>query len=222
MYAARSSLPFGINPAGLGFAVAVNGAIAAAMIFLIAPNIIPKPPVTILNAEQIPIPPAPPPKPVEKQQTPEKQRESVIYQPPVANPISSDNSITTTTERPVTPPLPDLGEVGGAAEVKAEPPKPIPPLIGARPDPRFASAFQPDYPSYELRREREGTVSVRVLIGTDGRVKAVEQVSATSSAFFDATRRHAMDKWRFKPATRGGTPEESWKVMSVRFELTGQ
>ncbi|RYE01614.1 MAG: TonB family protein, partial [Sphingomonadales bacterium] len=62
-------------------------------------------------------------------------------------------------------------------------------------------------------------VSVRVLIGTDGRVKAVEQVSATSTAFFEATKRQALGKWRFKPATRGGVPQESWKTMSVRFEL---
>jgi len=50
-------------------------------------------------------------------------------------------------------------------------------------------------------------------------VKAVEQVSATSNAFFEATRRQALAKWRFKPATRGGIPQESWKTMSVRFEL---
>jgi protein TonB len=61
-----------------------------------------------------------------------------------------------------------------------------------------------------------------VLIGIDGRVKAVEQVRATSPAFFEATKRHAIRNWRFKPATRGGTPQESWKVMNVRFELTGQ
>ena len=30
---------------------------------------------------------------------------------------------------------------------------------------------------------------------------------------------HALAKWRFKPATRGGVPEESWKIMTVRFTL---
>jgi protein TonB len=31
-----------------------------------------------------------------------------------------------------------------------------------------------------------------------------------------------LSKWRFKPATRGGDPEESWRVMSVRFEIENQ
>ena len=65
-------------------------------------------------------------------------------------------------------------------------------------------------------------VKIRVLIGVDGRVKAAESVSATSDAFFEATRRQALSKWRFKPATRGGIPQESWKTMSVRFEIKNQ
>jgi protein TonB len=61
-----------------------------------------------------------------------------------------------------------------------------------------------------------------VLIGVDGRVKAAQSVSATSAAFFEATRRQALSKWRFKPATRGGIPEESWKTLSVRFLIKDQ
>ena len=60
-----------------------------------------------------------------------------------------------------------------------------------------------------------------LLIGTDGRVKAVELVSTDSPGFFEETKRRALAKWRFKPATRGGVPEESWQVMTVRFEIKG-
>ena len=95
----------------------------------------------------------------------------------------------------------------------------LPPLMGATQDPRYLRDFQPEYPSSELRAQRDGQVRVRILIGADGRVKAVEQVSATSTAFFEVTKRQALGKWRFKPASRGGVPEESWKVMNVRFEL---
>ena len=86
-------------------------------------------------------------------------------------------------------------------------------------DGRFAGAFQPDYPASEQRRGIEGVVKVRVLIGTHGRVKAVELVSTDSPGFFEETRRRALAKWRFKPATRGGVAEESWKVMTVRFQI---
>jgi periplasmic protein TonB len=62
-------------------------------------------------------------------------------------------------------------------------------------------------------------VVVRVLIGVDGRVKQVERVSADSDGFFEATQRQALARWRFKPATRGGVPVESWKQMNVHFVM---
>lgn len=98
---------------------------------------------------------------------------------------------------------------------------PAPKLAEATVDPRYADQFQPDYPPFEQRNEVEGAVKVRVLIGTDGRVKAVEQISSASPGFFTETRRRALSKWRFKPATRDGVPYESWQVMTVRFELRG-
>lgn len=117
--------------------------------------------------------------------------------------------------RPFVPdPLPDPGPITRPAD----PPAP-PPLVLAKLDPRYAAGFQPDYPASEQRREIEGAVRVRVLIGTDGRVKAVELVSTDSPGFFEETKRRALAKWRFKPATRGGVPEESWQVMTVRFEI---
>ena len=86
------------------------------------------------------------------------------------------------------------------APASVEPtPTPLPPLIGAAVDPRYAGDFQPAYPADERRASATGAWSVRVLIGIDGRVKQIEQVSATSDAFFEATRRQALAKWRFKP-----------------------
>ena len=60
---------------------------------------------------------------------------------------------------------------------------------------------------------------VRVLVGTDGRVKAVEAVSASENAFLDATREQALRKWRFTPAMSDGAPIEAWREMTVRFVL---
>lgn len=102
--------------------------------------------------------------------------------------------------------------------VSVDPPAP-PKLVLAQLDSRYAGSFQPEYPAREQRGGIEGVVTVRVLIGTDGRVKAVEQVSGGNPAFFEATKRRALAKWRFKPATRGGVAEESWKEMTVRFEI---
>jgi protein TonB len=97
-------------------------------------------------------------------------------------------------------------------------------LGGAEPDaaaagwrehrPALRRRLPADLSSPERRAGREGHV-VRVLIGVDGRVKQVERVSATSGAFFAATRAQAFAKWRFTPATRGDAPVEQWKQMRV-------
>ena len=130
-------------------------------------------------------------------------------------------------------PLPPRGDTGirtgpidpGPIRIIPEPlpprqPDPAPPVrIEAQLDPRFASALQPQYPASEQRAQNSGTVRIRVTIGTDGRVRAVERVSATSDAFFAAAERQALSRWRFRPATVDGRPVESVKVMTVHFRI---
>jgi periplasmic protein TonB len=99
------------------------------------------------------------------------------------------------------------------------PPVPPPIRVTAQVDTRYQNALQPPYPSSKRREEVGGRVTVRVLIGTDGRVKAVEPVSSDDAAFFGATRDQALKKWRFRPATLDGKPVESWKSMSVVFKM---
>lgn len=91
----------------------------------------------------------------------------------------------------------------------------IPPII----DPAAMARFQPDYPPELIRADIEGTATVRILIGSDGRVKAVEMVSATHAGFFEATRRQALRFWKFRPGTRDGIATESWRTMTVRFKI---
>jgi protein TonB len=94
-----------------------------------------------------------------------------------------------------------------------------PVLMGANIDPRYANNFQPTYPPDQIREGNTGRVIVRVLIGVDGRVKDIEKVSTPSDSFWEATKRQALSKWRFKPATRDGEPYETWKIMNVSFVL---
>ncbi len=97
------------------------------------------------------------------------------------------------------------------------PPAPI--LTGSRVDLRYASDLQPDYPQSMRRAEISGSVRVRVRIGRDGRVTEVQILSSTSEEFAEATKRQALRKWRFIPATRDGQAEESWREMTVKFEM---
>ena len=85
--------------------------------------------------------------------------------------------------------------------------------------PELTNVHLTDYKVRVINGREATAAKVRVLIGTDGRVKAIEQISSDSPGFFEETRRRALAKWRFKPATRGGVPEESWKVMTVHFQI---
>ena len=162
----------------------------------------------------------PKPKPAEPQpdakpqaQQPQKQ---FTAPPSPLPPLAQDPP-----EAPVREPYVPPAGTGAGPSVTVAPPLPAtkPKLVLAELDSRFAGAFQPDYPARAQREGIEGVAVVRVLIGTDGRVKAVELVSTYDPAFFEATKRRALTKWRFKAATRGGVPEESWKEMRVRFEI---
>lgn len=216
MYANQRYQPPHSRGFSFGAALAINAAIIAGLIYS-APNIIGKtPPIfKIREYKDPPIPPVDKPRPQPKSD----KREFTQPQPVAPDPFirtNAENTIETTTTIPDEPPLP-VDRVGPVVE--PQPPVALPPLMGALQDPRYLKDFQPEYPSSELRAQRDGQVRVRVLIGIDGRVKAVEQLSATSTAFFEVTKRQALGKWRFKPANRGGVPEESWKVLNVRFEL---
>lgn len=222
MYAQHGYAPKSSRTVGLSGSLLVCAGMMTVMATMLAPKIIPiekvfgEPIVTYNVPKDEPPPPVEPVKPTEVlPRTPLITVPKPVVEPPLAGPTIHTTDVIT----PPLPPLPPVGGTGGGAGV-VEPVKPAtPPYIGAAVDPRYASGFQPDYPSQEIRLGREGRVTVRVLVGTDGRVKAVEKVNATSDAFFEATRSRALAKWRFKPATRGGTPEESWKQYSVKFVL---
>ncbi|WP_432768612.1 MAG: energy transducer TonB [Sphingopyxis sp.] len=156
----------------------------------------------------------PPPTPVEDAKPVERTASATdTVKPVIDTRPQTDNRVA---EGPV---YPEIFPIDPGLPARPADPPPVPKLVLAQLDGRFAGAFQPDYPASEQRREIEGVARVRVLIGIDGRVKAVELVSTDSPGFFAETKRRALAKWRFKPATRGGVPEESWKEMTVRFEI---
>ena len=161
--------------------------------------------------------PLPPPPEVRDDPLPAPPTQMTIVKPRIDTQPLSEVVIK---QEPLQPYVPTLIVESGPPTGFVSP-LPKPKFVGAGVDGRYAHLLQPDYPATEQRGGIEGLVTVRVLIGTDGRVKAVEQLSSASPGFFEATKRRALAKWRFKPATRGGVAEESWKVMTVRFEIKG-
>lgn len=164
-------------------------------------------------------PPPPPDVRPEKKPDTKAPITETVYIPPIETKTPTDNTTKTTTD--YTPPGPVAPEVGtGTVVTPYVPPKPV--IVDTMYDQRYANALQPPYPAAEIRAGNIGRVVLRVLVGTDGRVKRVEKVSAASDAFFAAAEKQALTKWRFKPATSDGVAIEQWKTMALRFELQEQ
>ncbi|WP_447932705.1 TonB family protein [Sphingopyxis fribergensis] len=206
----------GRHPVAALFAVGLPAALVVAvalspMIIEMAPKS--KPMTGTLVELEKPLDPPPPNQADDVKPTPRS-----ASTPTVVDPVVPTTPLTEIRFDPG-PSIPDPGPVDLGPPARAADPPVMPKLVLAQLDQRYANLFQPDYPARAQREGIEGVAVVRVLIGTDGRVKAVELVSADDPAFFEATKRRALTKWRFKAATRGGVPEESWKEMRVRFEI---
>ena len=205
------------SPLGLGGTIAVHALVVGA--FLLIPReaiqtVFDPPPLMTTNIRMPPEPvieskadpriqsdPQPQPKP------PQSTAVDPIIPIPTGDPVLTGGIDTGLDQQPViiVPPI--------------DPPR-APVEVDARIDPRALSEFQPDYPGVMIRQGVEGSVTVRVAINAQGRVTAIEKISASDESFWLATQRPALRSWRFKPATRDGVAVASSKTLTVRFTLT--
>jgi periplasmic protein TonB len=178
----------------------------------------------IIGISERPIPLIPiskdlPPPPLKTDKKPTKQQIKADPRPQPEQPrkiVLTGSTADSWPEPPQQPPI-DLGTGGGGKEIVD--PVTVPVLIKATGDPRFDRDRQPPYPPALERLEIEGSVTIRVQIGTDGRVTAVELIKTDDPAFFASTRDWALKRWRFKPATRDGVAVTSWLTRTVHFRI---
>lgn len=204
----------------MGAAVLVNGSIILAV--ALSPLIVkPGPPRVPVTGESIELQPPPLEPEIEKKQDAPKLAPIFVPKPINDNFVDQKTPVTTSDDQETTTTVTDGG--GGdddMSNIIHEVPKyPVPIFRAALRDPSFARSFQPDYPVGLLQREIEGSVTVRVLIGTDGRVRQVQILRTTDPDFAKATEKQAIRAWRFKPATRDGVPVEDWQTLTVRFDI---
>ena len=147
-------------------------------------------------------PPPPPPQPKNLPPPP-------AYVPPVDVPVSNAapaaNAIAAVspTPQPVAPPAPVVAResVKTAAVVNS------------------ANCEKPEYPSASRRLEEEGTVSLRFLVGTDGKVIQAEIEKSSGYKRLDEAARAGLSRCAFKPATVDGKPEQGWATMKYTWRL---
>ena len=169
-----------------------------------------EPPPPEPEQEVSPPPPVAPPPPVSIATRPPDVRTQINIPPPA--PVS----------RVVPPPAPP-------APVAAPPPPPPPP-----PPPSRARGVQRDgfgrwqrqivgegYPSRAVRRELEGTVGVRVTVGTNGRVSGCTVTSSSGESILDEGACDAMRRYaRYEPALNdAGNPIAGSDSISIVYRL---
>lgn len=209
------------NPVSLIAAIALNAAIIAAVALSpMAGNPLKDDTRTITFDVRKKTPP-PLDQPIDKPADP-RPFDPIFTPKPFIEYAKPDDSIATTGQQPT-----DAAEAvqgdgkGGSDGLEQQIEAVLPPIFTkAKRDMRFAAAFQPDYPSSLLVREVEGSATVRVLVGTDGRVREAIVVSATHPDFGRAALRQALKAWRFKPATRGNEVVEDWVTIPITFQIT--
>lgn len=98
--------------------------------------------------------------------------------------------------------------VPGVALAPGEVPVPIPGQTPA-----------PDYPSAAMRNGDQGTVMVRVEVGTDGVPLAVDVAQRSGSRELDRAAVEAVRQWRFQPAQRDGQPVIGAVTVPIDFKM---
>jgi len=206
------------SPAGFAAVVGVHGALLGVLALYGTTQFVREPP-TIIDVTSIPLPDDPPPippPPSPDRPTPQQRDTPTVTERvlPTDSTVTGEITPPRPYQEPTTPP-------GERTELTVLNTPAIPPPIrrAAEVDPRYRDALQPPYPREQEAAQRAGQVRVRITIGTDGRVTAIEQLSATNESFWRATERQARNRWRFRPATVDGRAIVSTMTMTVTFRI---
>ncbi|WP_291942173.1 energy transducer TonB, partial [Limnohabitans sp.] len=156
-----------------------------------------------------PVAPAPPPAAATPSPAPPAQvpRAEVAVGPSIA-PTQAITAMPSSNPQPA-----PAVATAPAAPARAAPPTRTPASVSA------AQCDKPDYPSASRRMEEEGTVSLRFLVGVDGKVIQSEIEKSSGFKRLDEAARAGLSKCRFQPATVDGRPEQAWASMKYTWRL---
>jgi protein TonB len=75
------------------------------------------------------------------------------------------------------------------------------------------------YPREAIALRQQGTVILRVLVGTDGIPQAIEIDKSSGSRSLDNAARDAVRRWTFQAGTRNGISAALWARVPIKFDL---
>ena len=172
----------------------------------------------------------PPPEPEDEPPPPPENIPDAAPPPPVAPParINIAPPPPIRTQQTIPPPAPPILRVPPAPVPAPPAPAPAPAPApskarGVSPDGqnRWAGRIQGDYPSAALRRDEAGTVTMRITVGTNGRVEACSVTGSSGSSSLDDAACRGMQRYaRYNPALNdAGNPISSTTTQSIRYVL---
>ena len=156
-------------------------------------------------------PPTPPP---EKKPTPVKVMTPVIVAPrPIIQPPAPPQTMAVTeTPPPPQPPIAPRAET---------PPAPSGPVSIGNLSSKMISATPPRYPVESRRKREQGTVVMKLLLDTEGKVAEIALQNSSGFARLDQAALAAVRRWRWSPVIRNGGPVMVRGVVEIPFVLEG-
>lgn len=218
----------------LGF-LALSAAAHAALIIALPDFPLDRPPpaVTVLEVVLVQSEPEPPrPLPVAEARaeparvvTPKAAKPRPVPKPvPASRPAEAALPVLTLPEPA---PAPDLVAPAAAERPKETAPREISPptrvAVAVPTPPSFSASYlqnpAPRYPLAARRAGEQGTVTLKVLVTSEGLPQRVEVERTSGSTRLDTAALEAVRRWRFLPARRGDSAIESWVLVPVVFRL---
>lgn len=147
--------------------------------------------------------------------------------PPPPPPPPTRIEVPTAPLPPFTTQPTELGN-GGITVVTNTPPPSNPPSlkpvgIERAAAPITATHTVPPYPPIARRIGAEGTVTLRLTVGTDGRVSTADIVTSAGRADLDeAAQGWILGHWRYRPALKDGNPAVAQLLATVTYSLKNQ
>jgi len=162
--------------------------------------------------------PPEPPKMVEKvTKVPEpvKQVEKVT---PVQKTTPVTQPTKVATPAPAAPSTPSPSPVAAPAPMAAAP-APKPAGVSRGVSEGSAGCEKPEYPREALMNEEQGTVRIRVLVDTSGKVIDAKVKKSSGSKILDKAATKAYSLCTFKPAMKDGVPQQDWYEIEYPFVI---
>lgn len=141
------------------------------------------------------------------------------------------------SRKPVTE-TPSLADPGTATEASSQPnptpavgdsSSPVPGMDattllteGGASGPVYARNPAPLYPELARAQGAEGTVVLKVEVLPSGRCGKLQIAESSGHTMLDEAAAGAVQRWRFRPATRTGTPVSVWVSIPVTFRLVDE